>query len=59
LKAFSAAESQRKLKNKKSRKPSSARCPADVRKTLRYASMLDQMKRGEAMMMMPYELEIK
>jgi protease-4 len=33
--------------------------PADVRKTLRYASMLDQMKRGEAMMMMPYELEIK
>jgi protease-4 len=33
--------------------------PADVRKTLRYASMLDQMKRGEAMMMMPFELEIK
>lgn len=33
--------------------------PADVRKTLRYASMLDQMKRGEAMMMLPFELEIK
>jgi protease IV len=33
--------------------------PEDVRKTLRYASMLDQMKRGEAMMMMPFELEIK
>ena len=33
--------------------------PEDVRKTLRYASMLDKMKRGEAMMMMPFELEIK
>ena len=33
--------------------------PADVRKTLRYASMLDQMQRGEAMMMLPFELEIK
>ncbi|CAN5543209.1 signal peptide peptidase SppA [soil metagenome] len=33
--------------------------PEDVRKTLRYASMLDQMKCGEAMMMLPYELEIK
>lgn len=33
--------------------------PVDVRKTLRYASMLDQMKRGEAMMMLPFELEIK
>jgi protease-4 len=33
--------------------------PEDVRKTLRYAHILDQMKRGEAMMMLPYELEIK
>lgn len=33
--------------------------PQDVRKTLKYASMLDQMKRGEAMMIMPFELEIK
>ncbi|MGI9054369.1 MAG: signal peptide peptidase SppA [Pyrinomonadaceae bacterium] len=33
--------------------------PEDVRKTLKYAAMLDQMKRGEAMMMMPFELEIK
>ena len=33
--------------------------PEDVRKTLRYASILDQMKRGEAMMMLPFELEIK
>ena len=33
--------------------------PEDVRKTFRYAAMLDQMKRGEAMMIMPFELEIK
>lgn len=33
--------------------------PEDVRKTLRYASILDQMKHGEAMMMLPYELEIR
>lgn len=33
--------------------------PEDIRKTLKYASILDQMKRGEAMMLMPFELEIK
>lgn len=33
--------------------------PQDVRKTLKYASMLDQMKNGEAMLIMPFELEIK
>ena len=32
--------------------------PADVRKALRYAALFDQMKRGEAMMLLP-ELEIK
>jgi protease-4 len=33
--------------------------PADVRKMFRYASLFDQMSRGEAMLMMPFELEIK
>lgn len=33
--------------------------PEDVRKMFRYASLFDQMKRGEAMMMMPFELDIK
>lgn len=33
--------------------------PADVRKVFRYAALFDQMKRGETMLMMPYELEIK
>lgn len=33
--------------------------PADVQKALRYAELFDRMQRGEAMMMMPFELEIK
>ncbi|MEO8573122.1 MAG: signal peptide peptidase SppA [Pyrinomonadaceae bacterium] len=33
--------------------------PEDVRKMFRYAEMFDQMKRGEAMLLMPFELEIK
>ncbi|MEO7659869.1 MAG: signal peptide peptidase SppA, partial [Pyrinomonadaceae bacterium] len=33
--------------------------PIDIRRAFRYAAMLDKMKRGEAMMMLPFELEIK
>lgn len=33
--------------------------PADVRRSLRYAALFDRMKRGEAMMMMPFELDIR
>lgn len=33
--------------------------PKDIRRTLRYSSILDQMQHGEAMMMLPYELDIK
>lgn len=33
--------------------------PEDVRRSLRYAALFDRMKRGEAMMMLPYELEIR
>lgn len=33
--------------------------PADIRKAFRYAELLDRMQKGEVMMMMPYELEIK
>jgi protease IV len=33
--------------------------PEDVRKSFRYAEMFDRMKKGEAMLMMPFELEIK
>jgi protease-4 len=33
--------------------------PEDVRRSLRYMQMFEKMKRGEAMLIMPYELEIK
>jgi protease-4 len=33
--------------------------PEDMRKSLRFASIFDQMKNGEAMLILPYELEIK
>ena len=33
--------------------------PADVRRSFRYVALFDQMQRGQAMLMMPYELEIK
>ena len=33
--------------------------PADVRRLFRYAAMFDQMQNGQALAMMPFELEIK
>ena len=33
--------------------------PADIRRAFRYASLLDHMQRGEAMLLLPYELKIK
>lgn len=33
--------------------------PEDMRRALRYAELFDRMKNGEAMLMLPYELEIK
>jgi protease-4 len=33
--------------------------PADVRRAFRYASLLDHMQRGEAMLLLPYDLQIK
>jgi protease-4 len=36
-----------------------ASLPEDVRRMFRYAALFDQMKNGEAMLMMPFELEIK
>lgn len=33
--------------------------PEEIRRSLRYAQMFDKMKRGEAMMVLPFELDIK
>ncbi|HKR01029.1 MAG TPA: signal peptide peptidase SppA [Pyrinomonadaceae bacterium] len=36
-----------------------AALPGDVRRTLQYAAMMDRMKRGEIMALMPFDLRIK
>ncbi len=33
--------------------------PEDVRRSLRYAALFDKMKRGDAMMILPFELQVK
>ncbi len=33
--------------------------PEEMRRSFRYAAMLDQMRKGEAMVLMPFELEVK
>ena len=33
--------------------------PADVREAFRYAALLDQMQRGQAMLLLPFDLQIK
>ncbi len=43
----------------KAKKALAASLPKDARKALRYAELLDKMQNGEAMLMMPFELEIK
>ncbi len=36
-----------------------AALPEDVRRTLQYANMMERMKRGEVMVIMPFDLRIK
>ena len=43
----------------KAQRALAASLPEDVRRALRYAEIFDRMKRGEAMLMLPFELEIR
>ena len=47
------------MREKKAQQTLVKSLPEDARRTLRYANMLDRMKRGEAMAIMPFELTIK
>ncbi|HLA94202.1 MAG TPA: signal peptide peptidase SppA, partial [Pyrinomonadaceae bacterium] len=47
------------VKNQQAQKALADSLPADVRKAFRYTALFDKMQRGEVMMMMPFELEIK
>ncbi|HMF57037.1 MAG TPA: signal peptide peptidase SppA [Pyrinomonadaceae bacterium] len=46
-------------KVKQQQRAALAALPEDVRRSLRYAAMLDRMRRGEAMALMPFELRIR
>ena len=52
-------EESTQTKERQAQKALADSLPADVRKALRFAELFDRMKRGEAMMLLPFELEIK
>jgi protease IV len=57
---FSSDEdSSAKTAEQKAQEALAASLPEDMKRVLRYAQLFDQMKRGEAIMMLPFELEIK
>lgn len=56
---FSDEESAELTAEKKARKALADSLPEDARRALRFAFLFDQMKRGESMFLMPFELEIK
>jgi len=45
--------------DQKAKEALAASLPEDMRRLFRYAELFDRMKHGEAMLMMPFELEIK
>ncbi len=55
---FGGGDSEEAIKLREQRAAFKA-LPEDLRRTLQYATMLDRMKRGEAMAMMPFDLRIK
>jgi protease-4 len=52
-------ESEAKSSEMKAQEALASALPEDAKRALRYAQILDRMQRGEAIMMMPFELEIK
>lgn len=56
---FFDEEDSTQLKEKETQEAIISALPSDVRRLFRYAAMFDQMQNGQAMAMMPFELEIK
>ena len=52
-------ESARMTSEQKAQQALAESLPEDARRALRYAELFDRMKRGEAMLMLPFELNIK
>lgn len=55
----SDASVKAKTQEQKTQEAFAKTLPEDVRRSLRYAEMFDKMKRGESMLILPYELQIK
>ena len=53
------SEESTQTKAQQAQKALAESLPADVRKAFRFAELFDRMKRGEAMLLLPFELEIK
>ena len=56
---FGSSDDDAEAQAKQAQKAVADALPADVRKALRYVELFNRMERGEAMMMLPFELEIK
>jgi protease-4 len=56
---FGSGDENAKTEQQKAQAAIIESLPDDIRRSFRYAALLDQMQRGEAMLMMPFELEIK
>jgi protease IV len=56
---FGGNDDDAEVKAKQAQKAVADAFPADVRKAFRYVELFNRMERGEAMMMLPFELEIK
>jgi protease IV len=56
---FGSPEETQTTAEQKAQQALAESLPEDMRRVFRYADLFDRMKRGEAMMMMPFELEIR
>lgn len=56
---FDDSESAEISADQKAQKALADALPEDARRALKFAALFDQMKRGEAMLLMPFELQIK
>ncbi len=56
---FGNEDTEAAVKDDRTRAAIMEALPADVRRSFRYAALFDRMQRGEAMLMMPFELTIK
>ncbi len=56
---FGSSDSEAKTKDQQAQEAIISALPADVRRAFRYAALFDQMQQGQAMALMPFELNIK